>query len=178
MCVYGRVRVYVSVRACVRVCGYACVCVRVRACVCVCVPVCVCACMCARGRAGARVRERACVPVCVRACVRACVSARVCTAAGPSPFEGSRTGQVRAHRTHSCLVARSRLTARSRRSRLCGTRCGTHRGTHSGTHSGTHGGTQPALSIGTSGAISSMRLGGTGPASGAVGRLSGGSDRT
>ncbi len=58
-------------------------------------------------------------------------------------------------------MARSRLTARSRRPRLYGTRCGTD----SGTHSGTHRGTRPALSIGTSGANSSMRLGGTGPTS-------------
>jgi hypothetical protein len=137
---------------------------------------------CVRVRVYVRVglRARMCARVGVRVCVPVCERARVCTAAGPSPFEGSRTGQVRAHRTHSCLVARSRLPARSRRSTLCGTRCGTHRGTHigthsgthNGTHSGTHGGTQPALSIGTSGANSCMRLGGTGPTSGAVGRLS------
>jgi hypothetical protein len=113
---------------------------------------------------------RACARVCV--CVHVCERACVCTAAGPSPCEGSRTGQVRAHRTHSCLVVRSRLPARSRRSRLCGTHSGTHSGTHRGTHRGTHGGTRPAFSIGTSGANSSMRLGGTGPTSGAVGRLS------
>jgi hypothetical protein len=84
--------------------------VEIRLSACECVRACACACT------SEWVCVRACV--CVFACVCACpcVSARVCTAAGPSPFEGSRTGQVRAHRTHSWLVVRSRLPARSRRS--------------------------------------------------------------
>ena len=54
-----RVFAYVStcacVRACVRMCAWACVCVYMHACVCVCV----CVCVCARARARARARAKA-----------------------------------------------------------------------------------------------------------------------